>query len=460
MPESTRAPSEDWRLGLRLTERLDAIGETARPMPGVLRRRRMHWREERRGDIARARNLAALIVVEPKWWREFWGCYWANTTSAAENGFLAALGPIIAPKAASLRAHLSRRGSSLYPGSEKSRQELAASFEATLRDRLALAVTKTLVLEVAVAGRARLLKGDTTEARFAFCCECLKDPAFAARLLAQYPVLVRRCIGIAANWQQASLSLLARIAASEAKLISVSFANKHAGALTSVEASGDVHGRGQATHVLSFESGARLVYKPRPMAMERGYYELVAWLNDRGLDPELKLVRTLDEGAFGWMEFVPVAPCGTHAEINRFFARMGAHLALTSLLGGTDLHSENVIAHGEHPVPVDLETLFHADPVPENLSGATARGWGTLRRSVVRTLMLPEARGFSDKPEDWVDMSALGHSDDQLTPMPVASWARGRNGSDAPDLRARDHACGVLAAAIGRSAAAIRGLRR
>ena len=160
MPESTRAPSEDWRLGLRLTERLDAIGETARPMPGVLRRRRMHWREERRGDIARARNLAALIVVEPKWWREFWGCYWANTTSAAENGFLAALGPIIAPKAASLRAHLSRRGSSLYPGSEKSRQELAASFEATLRDRLALAVTKTLVLEVAVAGRARLLKGD------------------------------------------------------------------------------------------------------------------------------------------------------------------------------------------------------------------------------------------------------------------------------------------------------------
>src|SRR5947207_1767039 len=40
MPESTRAPSEDWRLGLRLTERLDAIGETARPMPGVLRRPR------------------------------------------------------------------------------------------------------------------------------------------------------------------------------------------------------------------------------------------------------------------------------------------------------------------------------------------------------------------------------------------------------------------------------------
>src|SRR5436305_3684145 len=310
MPESTRAPSEDWRLGLRLTERLAAIGETARPMPGVLRRRRMHWREERRADIARARKLAALIVVEPEWWREFWGCFRASTASAPANDLLAALGPLIAPKASSLRAQLSRGGSSLYPGSEKSRQGLAASFEATLRDRLALAVTKTLVLELGVAGRARLLKGDTPEARFSFFCACLKEPAFAARLLAQYPVLVRRCMGIAANWQQASLSLLARIAASEAKLISAFFPNKHPGALASVVASGEVHGRGQATHILTFESGARLVYKPRPMAMERCYYDFVAWLNDRGLEPRLKVVRTLDEGAFGWVEFVPVAPCG------------------------------------------------------------------------------------------------------------------------------------------------------
>ena len=419
-----RAASEDWRLGLTLAERLAAIGETLRPVPGASRRRRMHWRQQRRTDIARARKLAALIAVEPKWWREFWGCYRANTASAPANDLLAALGPLIAPKAASLRAQLSRGGCSLYPGSEKSRQGLAASFEATLRDRLALAVTKTLVLELAVAGRARLLKGDTPEARFSFFCDCLKDPAFAARLLAQYPVLVRRCIGIASSWEQASRSLLARIAVSESKLISVFFANEHPGALASVEVSGDVHNRGQATHILSFESGARLVYKPRPMAMERCYYDFVAWLNDRGLDPELKVVRTLDEGAFGWMEFVPVAPCGTHAEINRFFARIGTHLALTSLLGGTDLHSDNVVAHGEHPVPADLETLFHADPSPENLSGATARGWAVLRHSVVRTLMLPEARGFSDKPEEWVDMSALGHSDDQLTPMPVANWVR------------------------------------
>jgi type 2 lantibiotic biosynthesis protein LanM len=426
MPEmrKSRAVTDDWRLGLTLAEQLEAAGETLRPTAKALRRRRMHWREERRAAIARARKLAALSAVEPRWWREFWACYRASTAHAGENGLLVALHPIIAPKTASLRSQLSCGGSSLYPSSEKSVQELALSFEEALRDRLALAVTKTLVLELAVAGRAGLLKGDTPEARFAFFCDCLKDPAFAARLLAQYPVLVRRCVAIATGCEEASRSLLARLAASESKLIAVFFDNKDPGRLASVEASGDVHGRGQATHVLSFESGAKLVYKPRPVAMEQCYYDFVAWLNDRGLDPELKVARTLDEGKFGWMEFVPVAPCVTRADVNRFFARMGAHLALTSLLGGTDLHSENVIAHGEHPIPVDLETLFHADPLPENLSGASARGWAALRQSVVRTLMLPEARGFSDKPEDWVDMSALGHGDEQLTPMPVANWAR------------------------------------
>jgi type 2 lantibiotic biosynthesis protein LanM len=42
----------------------------------------------------------------------------------------------------------------------------------------------------------------------------------------------------------------------------------------------------------------------------------------------------------------------------------------------------------------------------------------------MRTLLLPEARGLADDPEDWVDFSALGNSGGQLTPVPVAKWVR------------------------------------
>lgn len=67
------------------------------------------------------------------------------------------------------------------------------------------------------------------------------------------------------------MALLARMAACESKLLPAFFADRHPGSLTAAKASGDTHGRGQAVHVLTFESGAQLVYKPRPVAMERCY---------------------------------------------------------------------------------------------------------------------------------------------------------------------------------------------
>jgi lantibiotic modifying enzyme len=76
-----------------------------------------------------------------------------------------------------------------------------------------------------------------------------------------------------------------------------------------------------------------------------------------------------------------------------------------------------------HPVPVDLETLFHFTPLPDDLDGATARGLVELRRSVVRAQVLPGVSSFGDDPKDFVDISALSHSGEQLTPSPVAGWA-------------------------------------
>jgi type 2 lantibiotic biosynthesis protein LanM len=420
-------PTNDWRLGLTLAERLDAIDGPVRIAPRVSRRRRKHWRNERRSDIEFVRRLTSHITVEPSWWREFCDVYRAaragNAAPISESGFLVALGPIIAQRMVTVHSYLSRSTSPLLTSDTESSEQLLSSLAQSLRAQLSIVVTKTLVLELGVASRTGLLKGDTSEARFSFFCECLQDSSFAASLLAQYPVLVRRCIGIATDWEQSVGTLLRRVVASTPDLMANFFDDKHPGPLVAVNSTGDVHGRGQAVHVLCFQSGAQLVYKPRPVAMERCYYELISWLNDRGLSPKLKVVRSLDEGSFGWMEFVPIVPCDTAEGVSRFFERMGAHLALTYVLEGTDLHSENVIANGEYPVPVDLETLFHAIHFPGDLDGATARANAELRRSVVRTLLLPDVKSFGDDQKDWVDLSALGHIGEQLTAWPVAHWA-------------------------------------
>ena len=48
--------------------------------------------------------------------------------------------------------------------------------------------------------------------------------------------------------------------------------------------------------------------------------------------------------------------CNIKEEIERYYFRLGIHLFLGYALGATDLHGENIVAHGEHPVIIDMET--------------------------------------------------------------------------------------------------------
>ena len=59
------------------------------------------------------------------------------------------------------------------------------------------------------------------------------------------------------------------------------------------------------------------------------------------------------------MEFVAASGCTEAEAIQRFYERQGAYLALLYALEATDFHLENLIAAGEYPVWVDLESLFH-----------------------------------------------------------------------------------------------------
>ena len=293
--------------------------------------------------------------------------------------------------------------------------------ELGLRERLFDVLSKTLVLELAVARRRKILLGRTAKERFAFFCDCLADADFARALLEQYPVLVRRIVTMVCNWEASILAMLSRLSESRHALHCKFFDGDDPGPLVSAKSTGDTHRGGQSVHILHFKTGHCLVYKPHSVALEGCFFDFIAWLNRNGCDPDLKEVATLDEGRFGWMEFVEAKPCRSRDEIERFFTRQGAQIALIYVLGGTDIHSENVIAHGEYPVLVDLETLFQRPLLSRDLTGATALGWRALQTSVMGTLLLPEPK-FPAGGEHWIDLSALGRNEGQLTPFRVPMW--------------------------------------
>ena len=120
------------------------------------------------------------------------------------------------------------------------------------------------------------------------------------------------------------------------------------------------------------------------------------------------------------MEFIPALPCQEEAERGRFYRRQGSLLALLYVLGGNDIHAENLIASGEYPVLVDLETLLQPG-LPRDVSALTqaeADAAAAARSSVLAAGLLPRrVPGVAGGAP--VDLSGLGYMPGQLTPLPV-----------------------------------------
>ena len=91
----------------------------------------------------------------------------------------------------------------------------------------------------------------------------------------------------------------------------------------------------------------------------------------------LRVPRTIDRGTWCWAEFISARPCTDSKELGLYYRRMGTLLAILHTLQGNDFHLENVIAHGPHPVPIDLETVCVPDNTPpgqEASGGARSTG--------------------------------------------------------------------------------------
>lgn len=120
----------------------------------------------------------------------------------------------------------------------------------------------------------------------------------------------------------------------------------------------DGHRDGKSVVLLTFHSGQRLVYKPRSLSIGTHFYRFLGWLNDHGDHPPFATIPLLDKGEYGWMAFIEPRSCTCKEELANFYFRQGGYLALLYALEAVDFHYENIIAQGEHPFLIDLESLF------------------------------------------------------------------------------------------------------
>ncbi|MFH8471688.1 type 2 lanthipeptide synthetase LanM family protein [Streptomyces sp. NPDC018000] len=294
-------------------------------------------------------------------------------------------------------------------------------FERHLSRRLARLAARTLVLELHRARRDGRLAGDGPEDRFTDFLRLTGARSGLTALCTTYPVLARILARTALDAAAALAEMLVRFAADRAVLPGVHASRGEEagdGRLVGVEpGAGDGHRGGRTVMLLRFEDGSRLVYKPRPLAAHRHFNELVQWFNTLPGTPGLRTLALLDRGPYGWVEFVAERPCRSARQVETFYRRQGALLALLHALDGTDLHHENLIADGEYPVLVDVETLFHP-PLPT--AGSDDPAARALHDSVHRVGLLPQLL-LGD--ETALDMSGIGGGQAADSPVRSVDWA-------------------------------------
>jgi type 2 lantibiotic biosynthesis protein LanM len=248
-----------------------------------------------------------------------------------------------------------------------------------------------------------------------------------ASFFRKFPVLARLAAQTTDRWAETSAELIHRLV-QDHQAIKAAFSD---GAdLGEVVALGtdlsDAHQGGRSVVAVRFASGLRLIYKPRDLGLEQAYFSLLAWLNEHGAPLPFQLLRILERPQYGWVEFVENRECADEAEAERYFRRAGMLLCLVYALGGTDYHCENVVASGEQPVLVDLETILHPQPAAVAdtalLGGAQFLADVRLQEGVLGTGLLPW--WVTNEEGATIDMSGLGGVIEQTSIDRTARWTR------------------------------------
>lgn len=216
-------------------------------------------------------------------------------------------------------------------------------------------------------------------------------PEVRRRLFETYPGLLRQLHLRSDRWLAACLEMAERLQTDRQVLEQTFEIDARDRLVDARMADGDAHIGGRRVVVLRFASGRRLVYKPRPVESAQQFQTLLALLNRKKLEPRLRTIQFLPCQGYGWMEYVPGRSCTSDAALTRYFRRAGALIAALQVAGATDCHFENVIADGEHPIVVDLETMLR--PQVRCISSATDRALCVIEDSVLATGMLPSLDG-------------------------------------------------------------------
>lgn len=290
-------------------------------------------------------------------------------------------------------------------------------------DQLSQIAYQTIIVELYYAKQSDLLKGNSKEERGKYFSDVLlKDENFIKEIYLNYPELTR-ILDVKTRYIVEFIIKIINDTNKEILNIEAHLNNnKKLGRIKEIHmGEGDTHNKGKSVVKILFDTNKTLIYKPHSLDIDKKYYDFIQWINNLNITGSSKgnllasKVYTIDD--VGWAEFIEHIECDTEKDLEYFYYRIGKILCLLHTLNGNDMHYENLIAHKDMPVLIDLETLMHPD-IHGNYSPQSAIEIGIeeLRGSVTNTHLLP-SKIINFKNDKILEIGGLGVSEEQESPF-------------------------------------------
>jgi len=151
----------------------------------------------------------------------------------------------------------------------------------------------------------------------------------------------------------------------------------------------DLHNEGRSVIIVVLRDHQKFVYKPKDLRPEANLTRLMTLLHNADTSMDLRVPRCSPQHGYGWMEFIENLSCNDLQQIESYYRRAGAWLAIFHVLDGSDIHDENLIACGDQPVPIDFEVLFQGGKAVEHAEDAFHIARDKIRHTVLSVGMLP-----------------------------------------------------------------------
>ena len=249
-------------------------------------------------------------------------------------------------------------------------------------------------------------------------------------LFERFPILARQLSRLLTTWIDATNLFLRRFQNDIAEIRRL--VGSECRLLTETKSGiSDRHDNGRQVILMTFDDGAKALYKPKSVSISEVLVSIDQWLAERGFRPGWRVARVIAREQYGWEEFIQQSPCSSVEEVRSYYRSGGELLCLAYLLNAYDLWRDNLIAAGSRPVPIDTECFFHPGRGGNNDTGTPDRHAGTVGKpSVIETGLLPLWQlSASHLPADF---SGLGTGIVDLSELKVTEWENVRSSDIRP----------------------------